>query len=86
MCNVGEGVRVDKKRIWKRKKNVYKFKENPHDNTWTKAVVESGGITLGGEIKDSRICFAVFVRAALDANPQAGILGGGTQLGNNRCQ
>lgn len=40
----------------------------------------------GGGIKDSRVCFAVFVRAALDTNPQAGILGGGTQLGNNRCQ
>lgn len=45
-----------------------------------------GDWTRGGEIKDSRVCFAVFVRAALDANPQAGILGGGTQLGNNRCQ
>lgn len=42
-------------------------------------------ITTGG-IKDSQACFAVFVRAALHANPRAGILGGGTQLGNNRCQ
>lgn len=39
----------------------------------------------GGGIKDSWMCFTVF-RAVLTANPQAGILGGGTQLGNNRCQ
>jgi len=44
------------------------------------------GITRGGGIKDLQVYFAVFVRAALVANPQAGILGGSTQLGNNRCQ
>lgn len=60
--------------------------ENLRDNARTKAATAATEITRGGGIKDSRVCFAVFVRAALDANPQAGILGGGTQLGNNRCQ
>lgn len=67
-----------------KKRKYINLGENPRGNA--KAAAESTGITRGGGIKDSRVCFAVFVRAALDANPQAGILGGGTQLGNNRCQ
>lgn len=63
--------------------NLDKIRAATHER---KQLLVATKITHGGGIKDSRICFAVFVRAALDANPQAGILGGGTQLGNNRCQ
>lgn len=51
--------------------------------------VKPGGLR-GGRIKDSRGVFRSF-RSSDPAGdradmPQAGILGGGTQLGNNRCQ
>lgn len=80
---MGENLVETKK---KEKETRVNLDENPRGDARAKAAADSTEITRGGGIKDSRVCFAVFVRAALDANPQAGILGGGTQLGNNRCQ
>lgn len=84
-CNKFNVRRISERESEVKKKKCINLDKNPHDNA--KAATESKReITRGDKIKDSRVCFAVFVRAALDANPQAGILGGGTQLGNNRCQ
>jgi len=80
LINVRES---DKK---KKKRKYINLNEHPRSNAQTKVATELMEIIRRGGIKDLRVCFAVFVRAALDANPQAGILGGGTQLGNNRCQ